>query len=95
MVRNSVVRYFNKTWIKCLQYTNCPTYAVSLLSGEFLVEIGHKNIMIKTYSFVAKKYTMFSFSKIKTEKELLKELTINCDKIARIIKEEKNKNESV
>lgn len=95
MVRNSVIRYFNKTWIKCLQYGNYPTYAVTLLSGEFLIQIGFNNIMIKTYSFVDRKYTMFSFSEIKTEKELLKKLTINCDKIARIIKGRKNKNESV
>lgn len=94
MVRNSVVRYFNKTWCRCLQYRDYPTYVVTLLSGEFLVEIGFNNIMIKTYSFIERKYSMFSFSRIKTEKELFNKLRKNCSQIAKIIKEREANGES-
>lgn len=88
MTRNSVIRYFNKVWIKCLNNKDYPIYLVNLLSGEFIVSIGFNHVIINAYPYYwSKKYRFIPFSGIKTEKELFDILRKNCNVLAKIKRE--------
>lgn len=88
MTRNSVVRYFNKTWCRMLHYKDCPTYLVNLLSGEFIIRIGKNNIRFHCYPYCwSRKYRYIPFSEIKTEKELFNIIRKYANKLAEIKRE--------
>ena len=88
MTRNSVVRYFNKTWIKMSHYRDCPTYLVTLLSGEFIIRVGQHNIWFNCWPYCwDKKYRFISYSAIKTEKELFDIIRKYGNKLAEIKRE--------
>lgn len=88
MVRNSVIRYFNKTWCRILQEKDTPTYLVNLLSGEFIVKIGIHNIWFSCYPYCwNRKYRFIPYSRIKTEKELFNIIRTYGNKLAEIKRE--------
>ena len=87
MTRNSVVRYFNKTWCRLLQYRDYPTYEVKALSGDYMVTVSPYYIYINSLSlYEREKRRFFSYSEIKTEKELTYTLMKYCDILGRVLK---------